>query len=57
MYNSSKRQNYERKNRGDNMVQTIIRVGSIILLFLIVTNIWTQKRARDEEQNKNSKKK
>lgn len=39
------------------MVQTIIRVGSIILLFLIVTNIWTQKRARDEEQNKNSKKK
>ncbi|XAM50717.1 hypothetical protein TVTCOM_08220 [Terrisporobacter vanillatitrophus] len=39
------------------MVQTIIRVGSIILLFLIVTNIWAQKRARDEGQNKNSKKK
>lgn len=39
------------------MVQTIIRVGSIILLFLIVTNIWAQKKARDEEQNKNRKKK
>ncbi|WMT83274.1 hypothetical protein TEMA_37850 [Terrisporobacter mayombei] len=39
------------------MVQTIIRVGSLILLFIIVTNIWAQKRARDEEQNKNSKKK
>lgn len=39
------------------MVQTIIRVGSLVLLFVIITNIWSQKRARDEEQNKNSKKK
>ncbi|XAM40524.1 hypothetical protein TPELB_08300 [Terrisporobacter petrolearius] len=39
------------------MVQTIIRVGSIVILFIIVTNIWSQKRAKDEEQNKNNKKK
>ncbi|XAM44347.1 hypothetical protein TPDSL_08480 [Terrisporobacter petrolearius] len=39
------------------MVQTIIRVGSLVLLFIIVINIWSQKRAKDEEQNRNSKKK
>ncbi len=39
------------------MVETIIRVGSLILLFVIVTNIWAQKRERDEAQNKNNKKK
>lgn len=39
------------------MVETIIRVGSLILLFVIVTNIWSQKRERDEAQNKNNKKK
>ncbi|XAM36524.1 hypothetical protein TPHSE_08000 [Terrisporobacter petrolearius] len=39
------------------MVQTIIRVGSLVLLFIIVINIWSQKRAKDEEQNKNNKKK
>ncbi len=39
------------------MVQTIVRVGSIILLFLIVTNIWSQKMAKEEAKNKNNKKK
>ncbi|SFJ65768.1 hypothetical protein SAMN02910355_3546 [Terrisporobacter glycolicus] len=39
------------------MVQTIIRVGSLVLLFIIVINIWSQKRAKDEEQNRNNKKK
>lgn len=39
------------------MVQTIVRVGSLILLFIIITNIWAQKRAREEAQNKNNKKK
>jgi len=39
------------------MVQTIIRVGSLVLLLIIVTNIWSQKRAKDEELNKNNKKK
>lgn len=39
------------------MVQTIIRVGSLVLLFIIVINIWSQKRAKDEEQNRNNKNK
>lgn len=39
------------------MVQTIIRVGSIILLFIIITNIWAQKREKENVQNKNNKKK
>ena len=38
------------------MVQTIIRVGSLILLFVIIANIWAQKRTKDEAQNKNNKK-
>lgn len=39
------------------MVQTIIRVGSLILLFVIICNIWVQKRIKEEVQNKNNKKK
>lgn len=39
------------------MVQTIIRVGSLILLFVIIANIWAQKRTKDEAQNKNNKNK
>lgn len=39
------------------MVQTIIRVGSIVLLFVIVFNMWSQKKEREEVQNKNNKKK
>lgn len=39
------------------MVQTIIRVGSVILLFIIVTNIWVQKKEKEEAQNKNKKNK
>lgn len=38
------------------MVQTIIRVGSLILLFIIVANIWSQTREKGNVQNKNKKK-
>lgn len=39
------------------MIQTIIRVASVVLLFIIVTNLWAQRNSREESQNKNSKKK
>ena len=38
------------------MVQTIIRVASVALLFVIVSNLWAQKRAKEESQNNNKKK-
>lgn len=37
------------------MIQTIIRVASIVLLFVIVSNFWLQKKAK--ESNLNNKKK
>lgn len=37
------------------MVQTIIRVASIVLLFVIVSNLWAQKRAQEENHNKKKK--
>ena len=37
------------------MIQTIIRVGSIILLFIIISNIWSQKRHKEEIRYKNKK--
>ena len=39
------------------MIQTIIRVVSIVLLFVIVSNFWTQKRVKGANQNNNKKKK
>ena len=39
------------------MVQTIIRVASVDLLFVIVSNLSAQKRAKEESQNNNKKKK
>ena len=39
------------------MVQTIIRVASVVLLCVIVSNLWAQKRAKEESQNNNKKKK
>ncbi len=39
------------------MVQTIIRVASVVLLFVIVSNLWAQKRAKEESQSNNKKKK
>ena len=29
------------------MVQTIVRVGSVILLFVILINLWSQKKERE----------
>ena len=42
--------------RGNIMISTVIRVASIVLLILIFSNIWAQKRAKEEQQNKKSKK-
>lgn len=39
------------------MVQTIVRVGSLILLFIIVINIWSQNREKEGAQSRNTKKK
>lgn len=37
------------------MISTVIRVASIVLLILIFSNIWAQKRDKEEQQNKKSK--
>ena len=39
------------------MLQTIIREASVVLLFVIVSNLWAQKRAKEESQSNNKKKK
>lgn len=39
------------------MVSTAIKVVSIVLLILIFSNMWSQKRAGEEQKNKNSKNK
>ncbi len=38
------------------MISTVIRVASVVLLILIFSNICAQKRAKEEPQNKKSKK-
>lgn len=38
------------------MISTVIKIASIVLLVLIFSNIWAQKREREEPKNKNSKK-
>lgn len=38
------------------MISTVVRVASIVLVILIFSNIWVKKRAREEQQDKNSKK-
>lgn len=39
------------------MISTIIRVASVVLLILIFSNIWAQKRAQDEKNKKIESKK
>ena len=38
------------------MISTVVRVASIVLVISIISNIWVKKRAREEQQDKNSKK-
>ena len=38
------------------MVQTIIRIVSIVLLFVIVSSFWNQRRVKGSNQNNKKKK-
>lgn len=37
------------------MVQTIIRVASVVLLIIILANLWIQKNEKEQQQNKKRK--